>query len=161
MVCVSYIVCGILGVYGFSSIELFPDSEIKQNCLDMLPIKDPLGIIIRACTFFQLLTICSLLFACQRSQILLLATGKAEASSDKVNLILNTLILILPCIIAITYPNVGKVASFLGGLGGMVVIYFIPTVTFMSQKKTEIANPVLVHGLRLNKFTFEPPEVQR
>ena len=63
---------------------------------------------------------------------MLLATGKSEASSDLVNFMINTAILILPCIIAITYPNVGKVASFLGGLGGMVVIYILPTVTFMS-----------------------------
>jgi len=101
------------------------------------------------------LTICSLLFACQRSQTLLLATGKPDASSDKINFIINTLILILPGVIAVTYPNVGKVASFLGGLGGMVVIYFIPTFTYLSQKKREIANPALVHGLRNNKFTIE------
>ena len=52
MVCMSYIICGTLGVYGFANTDMFPDMKIMQNCLDMLPIKDPMGIVIRACTFF-------------------------------------------------------------------------------------------------------------
>ena len=36
MVCLSYILCGVLGMYGFKSTYLFPDNkgEIEQNCLN-------------------------------------------------------------------------------------------------------------------------------
>jgi nitrate/nitrite transporter NarK len=115
------------------------------------------AILIRTCSFFQLIASLSLMFACQRSQILLLATGKQEASSDKINMILNTLILIGPCVLAIVYPNVGQLAGILGAIGALLGIYVVPTVTYIAQKKTEVLNPVLLRALRLNDFQLVQP----
>jgi hypothetical protein len=77
---VTYCLAGILGYYGFvgSVFESQTPSvkEIQQNCLNMFSTKSISGTFVRLCAFLQLLTVNSLLFACERSQILLLATGK-------------------------------------------------------------------------------------
>ena len=62
----------------------------------------------------------------------MLVTGNGEASSDKVNICLNTLILFGPLIISITYPEVGKVAGILGAFGGLLCTYLLPTVVYIA-----------------------------
>ena len=59
-------------------------------------------------------------------------TGRQEAKSDKINIILNTLILTGPLILAITYPKVGKLAGILGAIGALLCIYILPTVTYIA-----------------------------
>ena len=139
VVCLSYMICGVLGYYGFSSKHIFGDDvQITQNFLNQFEPKNVFAIIIRICCFCQLIGTISLMFGCQRQNILLLITGKQEASSDKINVLLNTIILILPLLLAITYPNVGQLAGILGALGGLLCIYVLPTVTFLAQKRTQI-----------------------
>lgn len=160
VVCLSYIVCGTLGVYGFSSTAVFGDDvdiTANQNCLNSFGVSNVMAIFIRVCTFCQILACCSLIFACQRSQILLLATGSQEAKSMNINYMLNVLILIPPGLLAIFYPQVGVLAGILGSLGGLLCIYIMPTVTFLAQKKTEINHPHLVAALRENNFVLSPP----
>jgi hypothetical protein len=36
------------------------------------------------------------------------------------------------------------------------VIYLLPTITFLAQKRTEINNPDLVKALRKNTYTIKP-----
>ena len=71
------------------------------------------------------------MFACQRSQLLLLITGSKEAHSDKLNILLNMLILTGPAILGVVYPEVGKLAGMLSAVAGALVIYILPTVTFI------------------------------
>ena len=66
------------------------------------------------------------------------------------------MILIGPGILAIVYPQVGKLAGLLGALGGCLVIYLLPTITFLAQKRTEINNPDLVKALRKNTYAIKP-----
>ena len=84
-------------------------------------------------------------------------TGSQDASSDKINLILNTAILIPPLIVAITYPHVGAIAGILGAVGAFLCIYSLPTITYLAQKKAEIDNPALIRALRINDFSMSPP----
>ena len=98
-----------------------------------------------------------MIFACQRAQILLLFTGSQSASSDKINYILNTLILIGPGVLAVVYPEVGKLAGLLGAVGGCLCIYILPVVTFLAQKRTEISNPDLIKAMRRNTFSIKLP----
>ena len=52
-VCLSYIFCGILGAFGFSSHKIFGDDKIIQdNCLNNFGSKDGIAIIMRLCVFF-------------------------------------------------------------------------------------------------------------
>ena len=52
---ITYVVCGVAGVYGFTGREfshnLTKDGLITQNCLDMFPVTDYLATIIRFCAF--------------------------------------------------------------------------------------------------------------
>ena len=86
MVFLTYMMCGILGYFGFIGYHFrsrdpsFNDG-LEQNCLNMFPIKSGPGTFVRICCFFQLLSVNALLFACERAQILLLVTGKQAASS--------------------------------------------------------------------------------
>mmetsp|Transcript_1201 Transcript_1201/g.2198 ORF Transcript_1201/g.2198 Transcript_1201/m.2198 type:complete len:187 (-) Transcript_1201:296-856(-) len=141
VVCLSYCVCGTLGTFGFNSEAIFGGGiHAQQNCLNQFDSKNVVANIIRICTFFQLLASCSLIFACQRSQILLLTTGNSKATSDAINIMLNFLILIGPAVLGVVYPQVGKLAGILGLIGGILVIYILPTVTFTKQKCSRNSN---------------------
>lgn len=53
VVCLSYMICGIFGYYGFSSKHIFGRSvEINENFLNMFDTKNVFAIIIRICSFF-------------------------------------------------------------------------------------------------------------
>jgi hypothetical protein len=67
----------------------------------------------------------------QRSQLILLIIKKYIVSSSDINNILNLIIIIGPIILAIMYPFVGKLASYLGAFGSLVNVYIIPTFTYL------------------------------
>jgi len=56
LVFISYVACGVLGLYGFtgSSFEdYYAENDLMQsNCLNMFGIKSIIASIIRGCTFF-------------------------------------------------------------------------------------------------------------
>ena len=80
----TYILCGILGSYGFTGSHFADKLEnpddlnglISQNSLDMFSTTNNIATFIRFCAFAQLLTVNALIIALERSQILLLVTGK-------------------------------------------------------------------------------------
>ena len=100
----------------------------------MFSFDSPIAILIRTCTFCQLLAATALLFACQRAQLLLLSTGAQEAKNRLVNTGMNFSILIGPLILAITYPYVGKLAGVTGFIGGFFCIYMIPICTYIKHQ---------------------------
>lgn len=74
-------------------------------------------------------------------------SGKQESPSQKANIILNTCILIGPFLLAILYPEVGKLAGILGSLSALACIYILPTITYLKSKYTEIKHPILAEAL--------------
>jgi len=94
LVYLTYISCGSLGYYGFmgstfqnktwgvpEDLDEIQFVGITQNCLEMFKSTSGWGTFARLSIFLHLVTIDALLFACERAQILLLVTGKQEASS--------------------------------------------------------------------------------
>lgn len=71
LVFLTYCFAGVLGYYGFvgSTFEAGDPSVkgIEQNCSVMFATKSISGTFMRLCAFLQLLTVNSLLFACERS----------------------------------------------------------------------------------------------
>lgn len=131
-VALSYIVCGVLGSIGFSNRSLFPDADgVGQICINMFSTRSGIATFIRACVFCQIFAGNCLLFACERAQILLLCTGKPSAATSTINILLNGCILLVPLLLAIFYPEAGKIAGLLGAIGGCLVIYVLPTVTIL------------------------------
>lgn len=92
----------------------------------------------RLCAFFQLTTVNALLFACERSQILLLVTGNQVASSQKVNLMVNAMLIMPSFAVAVYYPQVGTVAGLAGSLGTCFCIYMLPICTYLNHRWNEI-----------------------
>ena len=150
----SYIFCGLLGYFGFTGYYFQSEgySEIEQNCILMFDIKDPLAIIIRLLLLFHIFIANALLFACQRAQILLLFTGKQETKSYKINLSLNTLILIMPFCLAVWYPEVGVLAGYLGSCSALFCIFILPICTYLKHRYTEVKNPLLAKALLENEY---------
>lgn len=104
----------------------------------MLPATDITACVVRTCLFISLSSVMALIVACQRQQILMLLTGKQEAKSQKINLIMNLIIITGPFLIAILYPKVGALAGILGSFSGCACIYILPTITYLKSKHTEI-----------------------
>ena len=102
----------------------------------------------RLCAFFQLLSVNALIFACERAQILLLVTGKQQASSQAVNLMINFAIVLPASCLAIWYPKVGSVAAICGAFVTMFTIYVLPVSTNIAQKHQEIDNYSLACAIR-------------
>lgn len=140
LVFLTYAFAGVLGYYGFTGETFEQDSPstlgIEQNCSVMFSTSSIMGTLMRLFAFFQLLTVNSLLFACERSQILLLATGKQTASSDRANLMLNGALIFPSFVLAIYYPQVGTVAGLCGAFATMFCIYILPCATYLKYTWT-------------------------
>jgi len=155
LVFLSYAICGFFGYYGFSGTYFTQNGqkEILSNCLLMFDPSNPFAIVIRFCVFVQLLVSLSLLFACQRQQIYLVYYGNQDQRSQKQTIFVNSLILILPFILAVFYPQVGKLAGYLGSVSGLFCIYVLPVITHLKALHTEINHPILSEALKNNDFT--------
>jgi hypothetical protein len=79
---------------------------------------------------------------------------KAEKQSFKSIFITNLVILVVPFSIAILYPDVGKVAGYLGSFCALWCIYVLPTITNLKASYLEIKHPVLAEALKQNKFEY-------
>ena len=79
---------------------------------------------------------------------MLLLTGKQETDSNTLNNGINFGILLIPGILAIYYPHVGKLAGIMGAFVGLATIYILPTVTYLKQEFTAIDHPELVEATR-------------
>lgn len=64
----------------------------------------------------------------------MLATGKQDASSATVNILMNLGILTPPFILAIVYPNVAKIAGIMGAFASLLVVYFLPVFAYLKFK---------------------------
>lgn len=56
---------------------------------------------------------------------------------------------------AIVYPKVGSILSYVGAFAGFIIIYLIPVLTYLKMLKTEYENPVLAKAIQNNEFTVD------
>jgi len=71
LVLCTYIIVGCLGYYGFVGIKFqslnpMGPAGIDQNVLNMFNSSNIMGTFMRICTFFSLLSVTALFFACER-----------------------------------------------------------------------------------------------
>lgn len=81
-------------------------------------------------------------------------TGKQETDNQSLNILINTCVLIPPTIVSIVYPEIGKIAGFLGSFSALACIYVLPTVTFLNLKYNEIHNFILARAIVENRFSY-------
>ena len=109
----------------------------------MFGVTNNIATFIRFCAFAQLVCVNTLIISLERAQILLLITGKQEAATLKINVMMNFLILIGPFALAIWYPQVGTLAGLGGSFATMLVVYFVPIITYLNFKRNSVKNPEL------------------
>lgn len=64
----------------------------------------------------------------------------------------NVLILILPFLLAIFYPEVGKLAGYLGSVSALGCIYVMPTISHLKSVQTQVSHPILSEAIKQNLF---------
>ena len=104
-------------------------------------VTDIIATIVRLAFFFHLTTVNAFLFAAERQQILLLVTGRQEASSQKINLMLNTALIVTAFLLAVFYPKVGHIAGMAGAIGTFMSIYTLPMVCYLRMLYTGTLPP--------------------
>jgi sodium-coupled neutral amino acid transporter 9 len=75
-----------------------------------------------------------------------------EQLSANLELTLTILLSIIPLLCALFYPNVGTLLSYVGALSGFVIIYCLPVMVYLKQKRLEITNPLLAEAIAQNEF---------
>ena len=114
----------------------------------MFSVNDVVANIVRVCVFLHLLTVNAILFAFERSQILLLITKKQESKSNFVNIGLNLILMVPAFFLSIYYPNVGDLAGICAGFATMLVIYMVPTLTYFVMNYQKRKNSSLYENMQ-------------
>ena len=77
----------------------------------------------------------------------------------KTTMITNFCILIAPFLLAIFYPQVGKLAGYLGSFSALGCIYVMPTITHLKSVYTQIKHPILAEAILQNKFEYKSADI--
>ena len=73
-----------------------------------------------------------------------------------VTLLMNLAILTPPFLLAVFYPQVGTIAGLLGGFSTMLVVYFLPIVTYLKFRHSSITNPEVAQLIKRSTFVPSP-----
>ena len=73
-----------------------------------------------------------------------------------VNILMNLAILTPPFLLAVWYPQVGTVASLGGSFATMLVVYFLPIVTYLKYKHSSIRNPDIANLIQRSTYVTTP-----
>lgn len=129
----------------------FPLSKacIKDNFLDNFESNDLFAFITRLFLLLQVLSLFPLLVYMFRVQILSLfkdpITGKISHQFVR-TLILNICLLTAGCLFAAFYPQIGTIIRYCGSFSGMILIFILPTMTFIKARLL-INKPISSFGL--------------
>lgn len=75
-----------------------------------------------------------------------------QVLSAKSELALTVTLSVIPLLCALFYPNVGTLLSYVGALSGFVIIYCLPVIVYLKQKRLEVTNPLLAEAIAKNEF---------
>lgn len=143
LVFMSYVIVGGFGYIGFTGT--FFDGyyanltgkkvgQIDQNCLNMFDYTNIPAFILRLAIFFLLFTTYPLINHFLRN-LLLNLFWRNKTISKTGELILNVSLAVIPLLCALFYPNVGTVLSYAGALSGFVIIYCLPVMVHLKQRR--------------------------
>ena len=81
--------------------------------------------------------------------------------------VVTLLIGLVPLCVAVFYPQIATILSYVGAVCGLIVIYILPVLTYLVKFKTECDNPMLAraHEMSLNfqkkKLYAESPSIKK
>lgn len=117
----------------------FPLSKqcIKDNFLDNFESNDLFAFITRLFLLLQVLSLFPLLVYMFRVQVLQLFkdpnTGRISYPFTR-TIIINVCLLTIGCMFAEFYPQIGTIIRYCGSFSGMILIFILPTMTFIKAR---------------------------
>ena len=72
--------------------------------------------------------------------------------TKKEKVILNIVIITIPLIFLIVYPNIGTILGYVGACTGFLIMYVLPVMVHLKRIKTKITNPLLAEAIDMNAF---------
>ena len=172
LVCASYVMIGLFGYFGFMGIyfteylERAPAKEkpIAQNCIQMFRATDVWAFLLRLVIMPLVGTSFPILQHFFRSGILKLMSGRKKGnrsnsnedggaihvSASRFNLV-TAVLLLLPLAIAVFYPQIADLLSYVGAVAGIFAIYLVPISTYLCKLKMDYENPLLTLTNQMNR----------
>jgi len=172
LVCVSYVMIGVFGCFGFMGIyfteylQQAPEKmkPVAQNCVQMFGSTDILAFLLRLVIMPLVGTAFPLLQHFFRSGILKLMFGQGKGNRANRNEdegarfvsashfnIVTAVLLLLPLAIAVFYPQIADILSYVGAVAGIFALYLIPIATYLSKLKLDYENPLLSLADQMNR----------
>lgn len=114
-----------------------PKTCIKENFLDNFESNDLFAFITRLFLLLQVLSLFPLLVYMFRVQVLQLfkdpITGQITYPLIR-TIIINICLLTIGCLFAEFYPQIGTIIRYCGSFSGMILIFILPTMTFIKAR---------------------------
>jgi len=83
--------------------------------------------------------------------LLLLFWTKREITR-KEEIALNVVIITIPLLFTLFYPNIGTILGYVGAITGYLIMYILPVMVHLKRMKTRIENPLLAEAIDMNAF---------
>ena len=157
----SYVTIGVMGYIGFvgtSFKSFFVNEEgtssagmISQNCLNMFDFKDVPAFVLRFAIFFLNFTTYPLLSFFINDLALKILFQSREAATRTNSIIVCTVILSVPLLCAIFYPNIGTILSYAGAISGFLIIYVFPIMVHLKSEHEKIKHPQMTNVTQLKE----------
>ena len=58
------------------------------------------------------------------------------------------LVLMIPLLMTIFYPKIGDLLGIIGSFAGLVIVYILPTITYLKDLQTECYYPILAKAIK-------------
>lgn len=68
---------------------------------------------------------------------------------DKTFRIITVCIILIPLCITVLYPQIAGILGYVGSVGGLMIVYILPVVTYLVKLKQEYDNPLLAEATEL------------
>ena len=84
-----------------------------------------------------------------RSGLIKLLKPKLSEDDDEVSAFLfnslTVLTVMIPFLITVLYPKIADILSVIGSVGGLLIVYVFPVVSYLVKLFEESQNPILTH----------------
>jgi hypothetical protein len=70
----------------------------------------------------------------------------------KESLTMNVVIITIPLLFTLFYPNIGTILGYVGAITGLLIMYILPVMVHLKRMRTRIENPMLAEAIDKNAF---------
>ena len=172
LVCISYVMIGFFGYFGFMGVYFTEylqraaekKEPVAQNCVQMFGSTNVWAFLLRLVIMPLVGTAFPLLQHFFRTGILKLMFGQDKGNRSNRNEdegartirashfnIVTAVLLLIPVAIAVFYPRIADILSYVGAVAGIFALYLVPIATYLSKLKMDYENPLLSLANQMNR----------